>query len=299
VELMIEDDLGARDELGRGLRGLARRCDVLLGPYSTYLSRTAGEVAPELDVLLWNHGGAGDDVQAMAPGHVASVLTPTRRYAETFVQRLADLPARALLWVLTGRGSFSRQVAEGAEAMALRHGLRVRRRTYAEGVPEDVQPPWDAVCAGSFEEDVALMTRLRAMRSPPRSIWAVAAGVDRFLSAVTDPAGVYGVAQWVPGAGGRPEIGPPERDFQVAYRRLTGGWPEYPAAQAAAAAALAAHCVEVAGTTGASNVWSAASALDCRTFFGRFRMDPRTGAQEGHDVVLVRWTGDGRLTALG
>jgi hypothetical protein len=161
------------------------------------------------------------------------------------------------------------------------------------------------MCAGSFEEDVALVTRLRGMRPPPRSLWAVAAGVQRFGSAVADPGGVYGTAQWIPGAAAQADIGPQEADFLAAYagaRRaspLIGGLPEYPAAQAAAAAALGAHCVEVAGTGRAPSVWSVAAGLDSSTFFGRFRIDPRSGLQLGHEMVLVRWTDEGRLSRPG
>src|SRR5438105_3828071 len=110
VDLRIEDDLGRPDELRRKLRGLASASDVLLGPYSTVLTRAAGEVAAELDVLLWNHGGAGDDVQAMAPGHVASVLTPTGRYGASVVSLVAGHPERAPLWIMSGRRSLGRQV---------------------------------------------------------------------------------------------------------------------------------------------------------------------------------------------
>src|SRR6266851_894458 len=34
-----------------------------------------------------------------------------------------------------------------------------------------------------------------------------------------------------------------------------------------------------------------ASDLDCNTFYGRFRIDSRTGIQTGHCVLLIRWQG--------
>jgi hypothetical protein len=68
--------------------------------------------------------------------------------------------------------------------------------------------------------------------------------------------------------------------------------PDYPAVQAAAAAALAARCLALAGTTDRRSVFSAAGALVGTTLFGRFAVDPDTGAQLAHETVLLRWEGD-------
>jgi len=70
--------------------------------------------------------------------------------------------------------------------------------------------------------------------------------------------------------------------------RAQGAPPDYPAAQAYAACLIAQRCLEEAGPDDES-LWRAACALDCGTFFGRFRIDPATGLQGGHEVVLVQW----------
>jgi hypothetical protein len=113
--------------------------------------------------------------------------------------------------------------------------------------------------------------------------------VRRFGTALPEGRGIYGVAQWFPGSSSRPDLGPPEDHFLDAYSRLTGGAADYPAVQAAAAAALAAHCAELAGSVEPAALWSAAAALEATTLFGRFRIDPTTGAQTAHQTVLVRW----------
>ncbi len=53
-----------------------------------------------------------------------------------------------------------------------------------------------------------------------------------------------------------------------------------PAAQAYAACLIAQRCLEEASADDES-LWRAACALDCATFFGRFRIDPATGLQSG------------------
>src|SRR3954471_5421007 len=62
----------------------ALRVDLYLGPYGTGLTRVAAEA---FDRLIFNHGGAGDDVQALRPGRVVSILAPTSRYAEPFLEQ--------------------------------------------------------------------------------------------------------------------------------------------------------------------------------------------------------------------
>ena len=288
----MADDHSDRGALTSALPLVAADSDVLLGPYSTGLLRAAGPLAAEHGWLLWNHGGAGD-VTTGPPGHIASILSPARRYAEPFVEHLAGRPDRVPLWIAHGPGRFGRQVAAGAEAAARAHGLQTARLDHATSGPPGAGR-WDLFCAGSFEEDVDLIGRAQAAASPPRLIGAVAAGVREFGTSGVDPAGVYGVGQWFPGQPGArdPRIGPAEDDFLAAYAAAHGPVPDYPAIQAVAAAALAAHCHRQAAPGDHSDpgdLWQAALDLDTSTLFGRFRIRPGDGQQEAHRTVLVRW----------
>lgn len=288
VELVVEDDQSDPRTLEIALPRLARRCDLLLGTYSTHLMRTAGRLAVEQDWLLWNHGGAGDQVQQGFPGHVVSVLAPTSRYAEPFVRYLATESERAELRIACGQGSFGRQVAEGAERIARRLGVRATRFETDERASAK---PWNLFSAGSFEADVDLVKRARTLRRPPRTICAVAAGVEQFAHHVTDVEGLFGVAQWLPGTTDTPEVGPTEAAFLAEYARQAGTtMPDYPAVQTAAAATIATTCARVAGGGARNRLWSAATHLETSTFFGKFRNDPETGAQNEHQLTLVRWS---------
>jgi hypothetical protein len=299
----VADDRSNSQVLAAALPVVAARCDLLLGPYSTGLLRMAGRLAAEHGWLLWNHGGAGDDVLGAHPGHLVSVLTPASRYAEPFVRLLATTRPRAHLWIASGRGAFGRQVAAGAEAAAGRLGLPVARLDPAAGPPPGDRP-WDLFCAGSFEEDVAVIRRVRRAGPPPRVVGAVAAGVREFGASGLDPAGVYGVGQWFPGSpeARHPAVGPAEDEFLAAYAARHGVWPDYPAIQAVAAAALATHCLRQTGAPGVSGgpgvsgapgpdgaLWRAALALDTSTLFGAFQVRPPDGRQVAHAPVLTRW----------
>jgi ABC-type branched-subunit amino acid transport system substrate-binding protein len=297
IELCVQDDESDPDRVAGALARVAGQCELLLGPYSTQLMRAAGRAMEDVDRLLWNHGGSGDDVQTQRAGRLVSVLAPTSRYAEPFVRACASEATRGRLWVVRGRGRFARQVAAGAVRQAERVGLQVlEKRADENGASlEEAPETWDLFSVGTFEDDVAIVNDARSAPRPPRAVCSVAAGVRDFASVVDDPEGIYGIAQWFPVREARPKLGPTEHDFATAYRRIADAWPDYPAVQAAATGALALHCAQVAGTTEADALWAAATGLETTTLYGAFRIDSQTGVQLGHAPVLLRWDGGERV----
>ena len=287
AEVVIEDDRSDRETLQALLPKVAAGCDVLLGPYSTQLARAAGKMAVAAGWLVWNHGGSGDDVQAACPGHVVSLLTPASRYAERFIRDVVD-GTRLELRIVPGRGSFGRQVADGAQKIADQTGVYTRRLS-CDDVWSCAQGPWALVSAGTFEDDVATVNRARRLPDPPR-IFSVAAGVYEFAGKVDDPEGIYGAGQWVPGSGTQAELGPPQDAYLAAYAGVTDQPVEYPGVQAAAAAVIAAHCARRAGSTVRGQLWAQVAALDTATLFGGFRIDPVTGAQVKPKFLQADWS---------
>jgi ABC-type branched-subunit amino acid transport system substrate-binding protein len=293
VELIIEDDGSDARTLAGALPAVMRRCDVLLGPYSTRLMREAGGIAAEAGRLLWNHGGSGDDVEAAHPGHVVSVAAPASRYAVPFVQHLAVATGPGPLWIAQGRGAFGRQVAAGAAAEAGELGIETVRIASGKEFPPAGEADWNLFSAGTFEDDVDMVRRSLELARPPKAVCAVAAGVQEFGREIKNPEGIYGIGQWAPGIGCQARLGPAEGDFLRAYAARTGALPDYPAVQAVAAAVLAVHCARLAGGTSREATWAAATALDTTTLLGRFKIDPTDGAQVGHGTTLVQWRSGG------
>ena len=290
VDLVIEDDQSDPHVLRRTLHHVSDTSDVLLSPYSTQLVRAAAAMASAEGWLLWNHGGSGDDVENSNAGHVVSLLTPASRYAEQFIRRLLNRE-NIELWIVSGKGSFGRQVAEGANRAADRAGIRTRRLEHGGAWPSRTPPEsWALFSAGTFEQDVETVHRAQGHPHPPCMICAVAAGVQEFAGEIEHPEGIYGVGQWFHGAvANSPEIGPSETTFLTAYANRTKTPIDYPGVQAVAAAALAAYCVRRTGTTAPQQLWADAAALDSETLFGGFKIDPVTGAQLKHEAVLVCW----------
>ena len=166
AELVIEDDRSDPGMLQALLPKVATGCDVLLGPYSTQLARVAGKMAAGAGWLVWNHGGSGDDVQAACPGHAVSLLTPASRYAERFIRDVVDSTGLEL-WIGQGKGSFGRQVADGAQKIAEQAGACTRRLGNGDSWPCP-SGPWALVSAGTFEDDVRAVNRARRRPDPPR-----------------------------------------------------------------------------------------------------------------------------------
>jgi ABC-type branched-subunit amino acid transport system substrate-binding protein len=291
AEVLIEDDASEVRQLQALLPGVAARCDLLLGPYSTVLMRAAGDMAAASGWLIWNHGGSGDDVETAHPGHVVSVLTPTSRYMEPFLDYLAGAAGTEQeLRIVHGSGRFGRQVASGADAYARHLGFSHPRMGPVDEILADELPhQWILITAGTFEDDTQTVIRARRLAKPPKVTCAVAAGVREFSHVVERPDGIFGIAQWLRGSGQSALIGPSEHSLIYGYQAAVSQQPDYPAIQSAAAASLAVHCSEQAGTRDRAKLWSAASNLDTRTAYGPFKIDPASGVQILHKTVLTQW----------
>lgn len=299
--LTIKDDASDPKQLATLLPQIAEETDIVLGPYSTQLMKHAGRIAVENGLLLWNHGGSGDDVETGFPGHVISILTPTTHYADPFLRHLSSNKLEpAPLWVVEGKGSFGKQVANGAERLAKEHGVKTRRidaANLADGTP--TPKLWDMLSAGTFENDIQTVTIAQNLPDPPRTICAVAAGVQDFANEIKNPDGTFGVGQWFRYPAREPELGPPSETFLSRYANAFGtSNPDYPAIQATAAAVIASHCARDAGTTAHDALWSTAASLKTSTLFGDFGIDPDTGMQLRHQATLTRWIANDRVHQL-
>jgi branched-chain amino acid transport system substrate-binding protein len=181
----------------------------------------------------------------------------------------------------SGRGAFPGYVVRGLREAAEAAGFSV------DELPLDSEPPPEPgllVLAGSFEEE------LRVIRSRPKArfLAAVAAGVRAFADELGELAeGVLGPSQWEPAPG--------SEWFLHAFQERLGHVPEYTAAGAYATGLVIEECIRRADSLDDRRLRDAAAGLDFETFYGRFRIDPETGRQLGHAVVLVRWRGRRKL----
>jgi ABC-type branched-subunit amino acid transport system substrate-binding protein len=267
------------------------RPDVVFGPYG---SGPALAAAAASEGVVWNHGGATARLARPKYPRVVNVESPAHRYLAAVLGTLAadGLGEGSEVVIMHVDTGFGREVAEGAAVAARRLGLLQRTVTFrpgrARGVLAQVPAGDVLLSAGSFDDDVTIAHWSSDRRW--RAVGLVAAGVEELRQAIGDRvAGLYGPCQWLDDGTDDPVDGPNSEWFSHCYRHATGMKPPYPAAAAFAAGALWQRCVTEAGTVESLPVLAASQQLDTTTLFGRFRVDPVTGVQTGHQIRVVQW----------
>ncbi|HZU07522.1 MAG TPA: amino acid ABC transporter substrate-binding protein [Chloroflexota bacterium] len=305
LELLVYDDASHPGQSAAYAERLLSDDQValLFGPYSSVLALAVAPVAERHRKVLWNHGGATDAVGRAGFRWVVSLLSPASQY---FVAILAMVrayapAARRVALAYGPRGTFPRAVCAGAMAYAPAHGFAVV--LHAPYPPTEAALPAlvEAIVArraavvlgvGELPADLAFARQLRlhGVRAPVLGV--VAAAVTPFQQVLGAAAeGFVGPSQWEPGARYQPDVGPTSAQFAARFHERFGQPPDYPAAQAYAAGLIAQACVERAGTLADAALRAAAETLALTTFYGAFRLDPATGAQVGHQLLVVQWQG--------
>lgn len=280
------------------VRAVSGRPAILFGPYGSSPAVAAiGAVAAVDGPAIWNHGGATSRLAWPEFPRVLNVPAPSSTYFHGILHAVRATGTGAdSLTILHAATGFARDVASGAIALGTALGYELSRVVFEPGQAARAArtaPPADVVLvAASFEDELAIARILVAERDAPQFLGFVGAGVEEVLSELGDRReGLVGPTQWTIDRTVYAPVdeGPDTGWFVEAYRRATGGEPEYPAAQAFAAGVLASRCLRDAGSTDPADVVAAAVRLRCRTLYGDYLLDPERGRQVGHRVLTVQW----------
>ena len=261
------------------------RIHVVLGSYGSGLVRRTLPAVDGAGKVLWNHGGSADDLTR--PG-VVQVVAPASGYLVGAVRLCARLGIPRLA-IVTGRGPFAAFVARGARDEARRLGIEARIVAGTDRLPA-VDAAGAVLVTAGFQEDVAVVERIRAGPIRPALLGCVAARVPQFAERLGRHAeGVVGPTQWTP-ATSAPEVGPSGERFRHLYEEAYGRRPGYVAAQAAAAGFLGARAHRLGMGYDGMLAWRSS------TLLGGFALDERW-RQVGYDVSTIRWRG-GRMVLV-
>jgi branched-chain amino acid transport system substrate-binding protein len=295
----------ARENVARLLTD--ERVDLLLGPYGSGSTLAVAPLAAAHGKILWNHGGASDAVAEAGCGFVVSVLSPASDYLRN-LPRLARhrTGAQRATVLYASRGTFGSSIQRGVEAGARTAGFDIVRAIAFDSPLRNTKEALDAaladnphllVVAGRFEDDVAII-RERQMLETVGTVACVAAGADGFhqeLGVLAE--GVIGPSQWEPRLHERPLIGPPSAWFCSEFRRVFHRDPGYVAAQAYTLGIIIGECIRRAESLEDRELLAVARQLDATALYGRFRLEPGSLRQVGHEIILVEWR-DGRKHPL-
>ena len=283
------------------------RVHLLLGPYSSVLTLAAAPVAERLQRVLWNHSGASDQIHCQGFRWIVGILTPASRYLLGVIDlvRERDPGARRLAIIRSSNGSFPAAVTAGVEAHAKRQGFQVPLDLPYNPPSEDFSPlleqleDYDTdvlVGVGRIQDELLLARQMVERRVRAKAIALVVAGIGQFGDAMGSRAtGFMGPSQWETRAHYSQDYGPPASELAKSFESLRPGGSDYAMAQAYAAGLVAQRCVEEAGTLDNLALRQAANRLDFTTFYGRFKLDPSTGAQVGRSMVIVQWQDDRKV----
>ena len=277
------------------------RVDLLLGPYSSVLTLAVAPVAERFERVLWNHGGASDQIYSRGFQYVVGILTPASQYLPGVIDLVKnrDPEARRIAILRSSRGAFPVDVASGVETYAAARGFRTVFSGQYTPTITDFSPLLEQIAAseadiiigvGRIQDDLLLAKQMVQKRVRAKAIAVVAAGIEQFNDELGSGAdGFMGPSQWEAGAVYTPDYGPSAHELATRHQLFHPGGGDYPLFQAYAAGLVVQRCVEEAGTLDNRSLREAASRLDFTTFYGRFKLDPETGCQIGRSVVIVQW----------
>ena len=288
------------------------RVDLLLGPYSSGLARAVADIAINAGMVLWNQGGAADEIYG--PGRrVVGILSGARSYLAALpgLVKQARPSSETFGVIQCADGAFPRLVSQGFESSATASGFRKvchlefpsSQADFRELVQEALAAEPELLLAvGRIRHDIAVAQLLASQPcsdSLPKAMAVVATPIDRFRTEMGQRAeGFVGPSQWeppgsnaaIPDPHGYYGPGPPHVLSALNRAGTATGVPvDYPMAQSFAAGLVAQRCVEASGSLEQELLWEAAGNLDFQTFFGRFKINPESGEQIGRSVNLVQW----------
>jgi len=305
ITLLVEDDRSDEKRVRHSVEKLVRRdrAHLLLGPYGSGLTLAAAETAERCEHVLWNHGGASDEVFERGYRWTVSIISPASRYLVAVLELLRSLGARRFA-VVAARTGFASRVAAAAVDWIRRQGLTLTAfRSYPSGAKTfapllaeiESDPPEVLLGAGRFEDDLLLGRQLAESKPPIEAVGLVAAGASEFGTGLgTSCEGTFGPSQWEPRARYAVDYGPTVEEFLARYRRSVRLPVDYPAVQAYAAGLIAARCLEEADSLQQGALREAAARLRCTTIYGPFAIDPSSGRQTAHGILVTQWRNGSR-----
>ena len=303
VSLIYYDDASKSDQTRQATDRLITqdRVDLLFGPYSSVLSRAAAEVAEGHQSLLWNQGGASDDIYQQGYQWLVGVLSPASGYLTGLLPlvRQLDPDAATVGLVRACPGAFPWAVSSAVQQQASSLGFRTSYiREYSPALSDfsnileelNEVTPDVLVMVGRISNDLQFAQQLVRKSLGLRAVAVVAAPIQQFLDYLgEDVEGFIGPSQWEPAASYPNEYGPSVRQVLDSFMRRGRCPVDYSMAQAYAAGLVAQKCVEMAGTLEDPVLRETASKLDFSTFYGKFNIEPETGCQVGRSTLIIQW----------
>jgi branched-chain amino acid transport system substrate-binding protein len=325
VQLIYYDDASSASNEPSIVQKLITQDKVnfLLAPYSSGLTSAAAPIADQYHVIMLSHGGASNAIFQKGYKYLVQILSPASEYFTGSLEIIKEKIPDAKIAFIYENAKFASAVVNAAVKKAKEMGLNVvYQKAYEHGTTDFSTFINEAKARGAnvllggghFEDGKALVKQAHDLGWHLKFISILVAPAEpKFYQDLDDIAnGVAYPSQWEPGVKYSPETAKKEglewfgptvsewiKYFQYAQGNLSLckglGEPSYHAAEAGAAILFLVKAVEKAGTLDNDAVRQAMNTLDIMTFFGRLKIDPKTGLQIGHEMLVVQWQNGKRV----
>lgn len=313
LELVYYDDKSSKDEVPKLFTKLVTQdhVDFLIAPYSSSLTLAAVPIAEQYHKVILSHGGASDAIFAKGYKYIVQVLSPASYYLRPAIDLLKSTGDNDVkIAFIYEDSAFSKSVAKAAIEYAKQQGLQVVfEQAYPKGTTDFSQIISAAKASGAnvllggghFQDGLQLVKQAHDLGWRLKFIAILVAPTlpDFYKSLGPEVAeGVAAPAQWEIGVKYSPETakqqgmewyGPTNEEYIEMVREMCGYDPEYHVAEASATVLYLAKAIEKAGSLDSDAVRKAFNDLKLMTFFGPLWIDPATGKQQGHPMVLIQW----------
>ncbi len=277
------------------------KVDVLLGPYSSSLTLVCAEVAAKAGRVTWNYGGSLDDISSNARGKTVTSITEASSYFREVLNMISVFcPPRGEVAVLRlPQSQFSKTVSEGALAQAKKLELSASIYDFESGTKDFSAALSPAkrrggdclLCCGKMEDDLNL-ARWASKNSNDafNVVVTLAAAINEFKKRLGDLCELFvSTSQWEPTFETPVDFGPSSKEFAREFADKYGYDPDYTAAQAYNMGLIIARLVEKTSSTDEKILMREAFRSEFTTFYGDFRIDPKTFRQTGHRMLVTQW----------
>lgn len=313
VELIYFDDESSEEKCKEITFKLLKqeRVNLFLGPYSSGLTLAIAPIAKRLNRIVWNYGGATDEITERGYTNFINAITPCSFYFQgiikLFAKRLNKKNKKIAVIFATNSG-FSTTVMQGAKEFGLKNNFAVNKFGYKSSkadfsdiVDEVLKGGPDLILGvGRMQDDINLAKSIiKTKKIKPDSVALVAASIDYFREIFgEDSDGFLSTSQWEKDIEIEPDFGPTPVEFYNNYLNSYNKEPNYLAAQAYNIGLIIESCIKKSGDLDENSLYKIARNLDIKTFYGRFKIEKNTGIQIGHKMKVTQWVQGGKVTLM-
>ncbi len=310
VSLVWYDDQSKKDNVIAFYEKLitSDKVDFLISPYSSGLTLTAAAIAEKYKKVMVTTGAASDTIHKQGYKYIVQVYTPGSLYLKSTIDLLLAIDPNAKnIAIIYENEVFSASVAAGAKEYALSKGLNVVYYDNYPSNPTDLTSQLtviksknpDAIIGGGHFADGVLLIKQAKQLNVNAKLFSivVAAPEDKFRDSLGPDANyIMGPSQWEPDVKYTVNYGPSVSDFISMYTKRFNETPTYHSAGGFAAGLVLQAAIEKAQSLDSDKVRDAFNLLDLKIFFGAFKIDPTTGLQIAHQMVLIQWQNGKKYT---